>query len=452
MFNQILNSILENHPLLGLEEKDQNKGHLSGLKAPDWVNRGAIYEIFVRNFSAEGSFVGVRDKIPYLKDLGIRTIWLMPIYPIGQKDRKGTLGSPYSIVNYSAIDPAHGTPDDLKSLIKTAHQNGMRVILDMVANHMAVDNIWRDTNPDFFIKDDEGIFTRKISDWSDVIDLDYANREIREKMRSIICSWVRKFDIDGFRCDVAGLVPTDFWEDVYSDLSQIKDDIFMLAEWESAGLHTGLFHATYDWSTHFVLKDIYQGKQPATDAMTWVIEKEANYPRNALPLRFTENHDLNRTRDSFGEEHFYPFVVFNFLMYGIPLIYCGQEFGLKKAPNLFENDPIDWDKFDEQIFGFYKNLIMLRKKYPAFSARKLKNIGNDKPDQIVSILKGDNESKILAILNFSSKEMLVNVAVSDDYHNSSIFDDIYSGSTVRYAELEHLVLKPYSFYLLKLKN
>ena len=256
MFNQLLDNILEEHPLLGLEREDQNKGHLTGLRAPDWVNQGTIYEIFVRNFTAEGTLDATRDKIPYLKELGVNILWLMPIYPVGEKDRKGNVGSPYSIKNYSAIDPAYGNADDLKSLIQSAHHNGMRVIIDMVANHMAVDNVWRETHPGYFLKDDQGNFTRKISDWSDIIDLDYYNQDLRDTVRKIICSWVEKYDFDGFRCDVAGLVPTDFWEDVYNDLVGIKDDIFLLAEWESANLHTTAFHATYDWSTHFVLKKI----------------------------------------------------------------------------------------------------------------------------------------------------------------------------------------------------
>jgi glycosidase len=449
MFNQFLENILKDHPLFGVEREDQQKGHLIGLEAPAWVQDGPLYEIFVRNFSLKGTFKSLQDKIPYLLDLGIKTIWLMPIYPIGNEDRKGTLGSPYAIRDYSEIDPTLGTPDDLKTLIKTIHEAGMRVILDLVANHMAVDSIWRNDYPEYFLKNDRGDITRKISEWSDVIDLDYTNQELQARMRKVICTWVERFDLDGFRCDVAGLVPTDFWEMVYNSLIKIKDDIFLLAEWESTNMHPSAFHATYDWSTHFVLQDIYEGKRPAKDAVTWVNEKKANYPRNALPMRFTENHDFVRTRDKFGTDSFYPFVVFNYLIYGIPLIYCGQEFGLKKIPNLFDKDPIDWDQFDGRIFGFYKKLISLRKKYPAFSSRKLKNIGNDKPDQIVSILKSNNESKILAILNFSQEKLDVKIDIADSYHSDQKIVDLYSGKKIEISELSDFRIDPFGYYLLK---
>jgi glycosidase len=452
MFNQLLDNILQEHPLLGLEKEDQNKGHITGLKTPDWVSQGTIYETFVRNFTPEGTFAGIRDKIPYLKDLGITIIWLMPVHPIGKKDRKGSVGSPYSIRDYSSIDPVYGTADDFKSLIRTAHENGMRVILDMVANHMAMDNVWRIEHPELFLKDDAGSFTRRIDDWSDVIDLDYSNTDVQDRMHQMICSWVREFDLDGFRCDVAGLVPLEFWETLHDDLNKIKDDIFLLAEWESAGLHEKAFHASYDWSTHFVLSDIYQGRRSAAEAITWVTEKEANFPRNSLPMRFTENHDLERTRIKFGEDSFYPFVVFNFLMYGVPMIYCGQEFGLKESPPLFEKDPINWELFDQSIFDFYKKLINLKSGYPAFSSRELNPVGNDKPDHVVSFEKDVGDQKILAILNFSRKKVTCKLDLSDDYHSQKEFKDIYSGNTVSYADLERLVLKPYGFYLVNFKN
>jgi glycosidase len=448
MFKQLLDKILKDHPLLGLEKEDQNKGHLTGLKAPAWVNKGPIYEIFVRNFSTEGTFEGVRDKIPYLNELGIQTIWLMPIHSVGQIDRKGSLGSPYAIKDYRSIDPAYGTADDLKTLIKSAHQAGVRIILDLVLNHMASDNIWREDHPDFFLHDHYGDITRKISDWSDVVDLDYTNQILRRRIREIISYWISEFDIDGFRCDVAGLIPLDFWEDVYTDLIKIKKDIFLLAEWESANLHPKVFHASYDWSTHFVLQDIYDGKRPAEDAIMWILEKEANYPRNALPLRFTENHDLERTRTKFGENSFYPFVVLNFIIYGLPLIYCGQEFGLNNTPILFEKDPIDWDQRDNKIYNFYKKLIKLRQKYPAFSSRKLTSIRNDKPDKIVSFEKSDKGSKILAVLNFSNQHLKVKLEPADFYHNIEKFEDLYSAKRINKATLEELDIEPYGFLLL----
>ncbi len=449
MFNQFLKKILEDHPLFGIEKEDQNKGHITGLKEPAWVHEGPVYEIFVRNFSPQGTFKKVQDKLPYLKDLGVKTIWLMPIYPIGKIERKGSLGSPYAIRDYTAIDPTYGTRNDLKNLVEAVHRDGMRLILDLVANHMAVDSIWRQNNPEYFLHNENEAITRKISDWTDVIDLDYSNRDLRTQMGEVIRYWVNEFDIDGYRCDVARLVPMDFWEAVYTDLQKIKKDIFLLAEWESANLHQDAFHASYDWSTHFVLQDIYEGKRPAGDAITWVMEKEANYPGNALPLRFTENHDFERTRVKFGSDSFYPFVVFNFILYGLPLIYCGQEIGLKKTPLVFEKDPIDWNQSDEKIFGFYKNLIKIRQKYPALSSHELHPIGNDKPDQIVTLEKREKDSRILAVLNFSQHQLKVTIELSDSYHNIQQFEDLISGEKISRSELEEFKILPYGFFLFK---
>jgi glycosidase len=452
MFKKLLEDILKDHPLLGLEKDDQVKGHLSGPAAPAWIEKGPIYEIFVRNFSSKGTFAGVRDKIPYLKDLGIQTLWLMPIFPTGSEARKGTLGSPYSIKDYTSIDPANGSDEDLKNLIRHAHEQGLRVILDLVANHMAVDNKWRDQYPQYFQKDEEGKITRKIPEWSDVIDLDYNDTELREQMRQVIRYWIEYFDFDGFRCDVAGLVPLDFWEMVHKDLVSIKSDIFLLAEWESSHLHINAFHASYDWSTIFVLQDIFQGKRPASDAITWIMEKEKTYPRNALPMRFTENHDLERTREKFGKDSFYPFVLFNFISYGIPLIYCGQEFGLKRTPSLFDADPLDWDQFDDDIFGFYKTLILLRKEYPALASRNITNIWNDKPDQIVSILKKDNDHNIMVLLNFSQHDVKFKMDITDIGHNFETAVDLFSGETVNSSDLGKMRINPYGYYIYKSTN
>jgi glycosidase len=449
MFNQFLDKILEGHPLLGLEKEDQNKGHLTGLKAPAWVYLSPIYQIFVRNYSTQGTFNTVRDKIPYLQQLGIKTIWLMPIYPSGKEKRKGSEGSPYAIQDYTSIDSKYGTAKDLKSLIDVVHTAGMKLILDLVVNHMALDSIYRHDNPKYFLQDDKGVFTRKVSEWGDVIDLDYTNQGLRSRIRDIIRYWVEEFDIDGYRCDVAGLVPLDFWEDVYADLIKIKKDIFLLAEWESANLHPRAFHATYDWSTHFVLEDIYRGRRPAEDAITWVIEKEANYPRNALPLRFTENHDLERTREKFGENSFYPFVVFNFILYGLPLIYCGQEIGLIKVPSLFDKDPIDWNQSDKKILGFYKKLIILRQKNPALSSREMIPIGNDNSDRVVTIEKDYKTSKILIILNFSAQQLVINIDIADHYHNIEKFEDLYSGKRMSKTNLRKFEIEPYGFYIFK---
>lgn len=448
MYNKYLKKILTDHPLLGLDNQFLEPSLTGGLTPPDWVQEGPVYEIFVRNFTSEGTFSGVINKLPYLKDLGIKTIWLMPIYPIGKIDRKGSLGSPYAIRDHRQIDQNLGTKASFVELIKIIHRYDMRIIIDLVANHAAADHVWNETSPQYFM-DYQSKKTRKISDWTDVIDFDYTQQEFRQMMIETICYWLLTFDIDGFRCDVAGLVPLDFWEDVYSALSEIKKDVFLLAEWESAEFHNKSFNTTYDWSTYFVLKDIFEEKRNASDCLAWHTAKQEVYPRESLPLRFTENHDLKRTRNTFGKDSFYPFVVFNYTIYGIPLIYNGQEAGQEEETLLFDKDCLDWSRADDHILRFYKKLIGLRKDFPALSSRQLNPIQNNHSKSVVSFEKVKDEQKMLVLLNFSNQSLKLKIDLPLKYHNTRNFEDVFSGNSLRAEDLRALEIKPHGFYILK---
>jgi cyclomaltodextrinase len=441
----MLNEIITSHPLFGIEKEDTIRGHLSGLKPPLWVLEGPIYEIFVRAFSKEGTFEQVAAKIDYLKDLGIKTIWLMPIHPIGLKGRKGSLGSPYAIHDYYAIDKNYGSKKQFKNLVSKIHDFDMRIIMDFVANHTANDHVLTSQEPDLFLKDSRGEFFRKKEEWSDVIDLDYDNPNTRRTMRDILLYWTEEFDIDGYRCDVAGMVPIDFWQEVYQALKNIKEDIFLLAEWEASRFHLNAFHATYDWSLYVLLEDVCLGKRGANDILKWVKEKQTIYPQFALPLRFTENHDQQRTIVTFGKTSFYPFVALIFSLYGIPLIYAGQEFGADKTPSLYEKDSLPWNETDKDIFNFYKHMIALRKNHPALAAEKLNIIDNEKPDQVVSFQKVNKQERIVCIFNFSGKEQEIN-----NIFESKNYVDLMDPSTkINWGDRKNIDLKPYQILLLQ---
>ena len=449
MYLQMLKSILADHPLYGIEIIEKSLGDQNGLKPPAWIHEGPLYEIFVRNFSSSGTFNGVLDQLPYLKDLGIKTIWLMPIHPIGWDKRKGSLGSPYAIRNYYTIEGALGKKDDFKNLVEAVHRLDMRIILDLVVNHTAPDHLWAAMHPQFYPGPNPEKKSRLIAEWTDIVELDYDNKELRKNILDMIRYWVETFDIDGYRCDVAGLVPLDFWEEVSADLQKIKKDIFWLAEWESARYHLNAFHATYDWSTYFVLEDIFNGKRSATDGLTWVIEKEAQFPGNSLPLRFTENHDFPRTRKIFGADSFFPYAVYNFTLYGIPLIYCGQEIGFKEMTPLFEKKTIDWEGKDEKIFRFYQQLISLRKKYPALSSRVLEAIPNNRHDEIISYVKKEGKDEILVVLNLSKNGAEVTLDLPGKY-KSLHFSDLFNDHTsIDGQKLSPLKIEPYGYFLLK---
>ncbi len=450
MFNQFLEKILSDHPLIGVERDDYQKGHLSGLEAPAWVKKGPVYEIFPRNFSAGGTFRDIQNRLNDLKNLGVKTIWLMPFHPIGEKGRKGKMGSPYAIRDYLAIDQSYGTENDLKELITHIHDLDMKVIMDVVANHTALDHVWRSERPAVY-KDYLSIqHTRRIREWTDIVDLNYQIPDMNQLMYSVLHYWVNSFDFDGFRCDVAGLVPLEFWQEAFEKLSSIKKDLFFLAEWESARVHINTFHATYDWTTYFVLHDIYEGNRAASDALQWVMEKTDQYPQKSLTLRFTENHDFERTTKKFGEESFYPFVVFNFVLNGIPLLYNGQESGQDKAPSLFDKDPIDWSGDSHKIYQFYKKLIHIRNENRSLQSGDMYVIGNDQRSKVVSFIKKKETENIFVLINFCDEFC----EVKPDWPKNSMFKnayDLYNDCRLREEDLKVMRIDPYGFYIIKQK-
>src|SRR5689334_16542117 len=243
------------------QSRDVSK--LSARSTRAWVRDGVIYQIFPRNFSSEGNFKGVTAQLDRLKDLGVSILWLMPIHPIGQEKKKGSIGSPYAVRDYYSINPDYGTKDDLKRLVTEAHRRGLKVIIDIVANHTSWDSVLMKT-PEFYRRDAAGQILSPY-DWTDVAALNYENAKLRRYMTEMLTYWVREFDLDGFRCDVAGEVPTDFWEQARAELEKVKPDIFMLAEAHKAELEVKAFDLDYSWPLHSALTDVLQGRAPASD-------------------------------------------------------------------------------------------------------------------------------------------------------------------------------------------
>ena len=265
-----------------------------------WVRDGVIYEIFPRNFSARGDFEGVTAQLDRLKQLGINILWLMPIHPVGRERAKGTIGSPYAVKDFYAINPDYGTPADFKRLVVEAHRRGMKVIIDIVANHTSWDSVMMKT-PDFYTRDASGKVIPPVADWADVADLNYDNPALRAYMIDMLKFWLREYDLDGFRCDVAGMVPTDFWERARVELEKVKPDIFMLAEWHEPDLLVKAFDVDYAWPLHSAMTDVLMGNAPATALRTAWEEERAKWPQGALHLRFSDNHDERRAIARFGE-------------------------------------------------------------------------------------------------------------------------------------------------------
>ena len=267
---------------------------LSARTSPAWVRDAVVYEVFPRNFSAEGNFAGITARLGELEELGVTVLWLMPIHPTGQKNKKGTIGSPYSVRDYDAINPDYGTPDDLKRLVAEAHHRGIKVILDIVANHTAWDCVLMEKHPDFYTRDAQGRVIPPNPDWSDVADLNYDNPALRDYMIGMLKRWLTGFDLDGFRCDVAMEVPTTFWERVRDELQSVKPEIFLLAESAKPEHLVKAFDADYAWPFHGALNDVLMNGKPATALRDVWKQERATYPRGSLHLRFSDNHDEKR--------------------------------------------------------------------------------------------------------------------------------------------------------------
>lgn len=373
-------------------------------KTPEWAFNKTIYEVNLRQFSEEGNFVGFRKHLPRLKELGVGILWFMPIHPIGELNRKGSLGSYYSVKDYLDVNPEFGTIDDFKELVKEIHSLGMYVIIDWVANHTAWDHQWTKTHPEFYNKDDKGNFIPPVDDWSDVIDLNYENKALWSEMINALKFWVTECDIDGYRCDVAGMVPIEFWVEARKQLDKIKP-VFMLAEWDTPEMHSA-FDMTYDWNMHKTMNEVAKGKKSADEIINNMKKDQNNYPFYAFRMQFTDNHDENSWNGTVFErlgDAAECFAVLTFLIPDMPLIYSGQEAGLNKRLSFFEKDPIDWK--EHKFFALYKSLIELKKSnellHCGIKGGRIEFILNNNQKNVLSLARVKEDKILFAVFNLS---------------------------------------------------
>ena len=383
------------------------------VKHLDWTKNAVIYEVNVRQYTKEGTFNAFAKSLPRLKDMGVDILWIMPIHPIGEKDRKMPLGSYYAVQNYLEVGKDYGTIDDFKALVKQAHQLGMHVIIDWVANHTAWDNVWITEHPDWYTKDSTGKIIAPVKDWTDVADLNYDNMDMRMAMLEALKYWVKETDIDGYRCDVADNVPSDFWNYVRRELDKIKP-VFMLAECDKAELHRNGFDMSYCWTYMGGAYDIAAGKKTADYIDTLLLKETTAFKSDDYKMRFTTNHDENSwkgfDKEIYGD-NFKGFALLSFTLPGMPMIYGGQEAGLAKRLKFFEKDPISWD--DLSLADFYKSLIKLKKENKAlwngdFGGKiERSNTSNDKAVYAFTRVKDAN--KLLVVVNLSKETQKISL-------------------------------------------
>ena len=420
------------------------------LEHPGWSRSATIYQVNTRQFSEDGTFAAVQRELPRLKDLGVDILWLMPIHPIGVQNRKGTLGSPYSVRDYYGVNPEFGTLEDLKALVDAAHALDMYVILDWVANHTAWDNPLRDEHPEWYERDYKGDFRpTPWWDWSDIIDLDYAQPGVRQYMTEALKYWVREADIDGYRCDVAGFVPIDFWENARRELDEIKP-VFMLAEWESRDLHAKAFDATYAWSWYQAVYDVVNGRAGLDRLFVYYSWRESAYPTDAFRLVGVSNHDVNAWEhlpiDAFGDA-MQAAIVLSVVGDGIPMIYNGQEAGNEKQLAFFEKDPIDWR--EHPTGDLYKRLFALKKANTALWngqwGATMVRIWNSAPEEVLSFVRENDKNKVFAIINFSPVEQTVTFS---DGPFSGEYRDYFSDELHTLSNSTEIVLPPWGYRVL----
>jgi len=397
-------AIIAKNKIYGIEDQFFDLSREAGAPVPSWVEGQTLYEVFVRNFSSSGNFDGVRRQLQTIKDLGINILWFMPIYPIGQLKRKGSLGSPYAVRDFYAVNPEYGSKQDFKSLVEDIHALDMRVIIDMVPNHVAPDYTELTNKPELLRRNSRGEPDRLISDWTDIVDLDFTPQSTRTHTLDIMRYWISEFAIDGYRVDVAGMVPLEFWEWAIPQLRQLKPDLYLLAEWESPLLHQAGFNSTYDWTWHSLMLKVLKGRESAALLGEWLRLKAASYPQQARPLRFVENHDKPRAARVFADEALLPFLVLIFTADGIPLIYNGQEIGAKKDVSLFDKDTIDWTSPDENLYQKYKTLIVLRKDYVAMRSKRYCFPEHKQARDVLIYIK-EGEPGLLVLINFRNKAL-----------------------------------------------
>lgn len=374
--------------------------------APSWLRDGVVYEIFPRAFSEKGNFNGVTSRLDKLRDLGVTVIWLMPIHPIGLEQRKGFYGSPYAARDYYAINPDYGTKDDLKNLVSEAHKRGMKVILDMVLLHTAWDSVLM-AHPEFYRHDANGKIIPPVPEWTDVAGLNYQNPALRQYMITMLEYWIKEFDVDGFRCDTAAMVPTSFWEEARIALTKTKPDIMMLAEADKPELLTNAFDIDYAWPLLNTVRNVLGKSAPASEIQrTWENELK-RYPRSALRLTMSDNHDQARAVSCFGVSGALAASALMFSLNGVPLLYNGMEVGDSTEsgdPALFEKVPIFWQpKGRPPLPDIYRDLIKLRKQYPAFRTDNVQWIHNSDESEIITFLRADGTDEFLVAINFSNR-------------------------------------------------
>ena len=415
---------------------------------PEWVDNATIYEVNVRQYTPEGTFKAFENQLPRLKELGVEILWFMPIHPIGVVNRKGSLGSYYSVQDYKGINPEFGNIKDFKAVVNKAHDLGMKVIIDWVANHTSHDAVILKDHHEWYVRDSTGKVVSPF-DWSDVAKLDYSKADLREYIVDAMKYWIQDIGIDGFRCDVAAEVPTDFWNDTRFKLDGIKP-IFMLAEAEKPEMQGFAFDADYGWEFHHIMNQIAKGKKSAKDIESYLLKGATTYPKNTIKLNFITNHDENSWNGTEFErmgEAVKTMAALSFVMPGMPLIYSGQEVGFNRRLKFFDKDQINWND-SLGLSSFYKKLIELKKTSSVLASgakgADIFRIKSSCDSCVFAFTRNNDTEKLFAVFNLTNAEQKVSFE-GEDYIDS--YTDFLTNEGKVFAKGEFITLKPWEFHI-----
>ncbi len=415
----------------------------------NWLEKAVIYEVNIRQYTPEGTFEAFETHLPRLKNLGVDILWFMPIHPISEKKRNGTLGSYYAVQDYKKVNPEFGTMNDFKRLVDKAHEMGFKVILDLVANHTGWDHKWIEEKPHWYQCDSNGeIIHPQEFHWPDVAQLNFEDNDMRSEMINVMKYWVAEVNVDGYRADYANGVPVDFWETARKELDKIKP-VFMLAEDDKMyELLEKAFNCNYGWQLTHILKDIANGKKSAQDIKNYLADVEEIYPEGTYPMHFITNHDMNSgntTFELYGESE-KTMAVLTFTLPGIPLIYSGEEAGLNKRLEFFVKDTIDWSDLSMQ--SFYTKLIHMKKENQALwngnsgGTVIFLESGNE---QILAFEREKGANKLLVIMNLSAADASTTLTTSS---SDGSYQCYFSESKFDWGQNQMIELKPWEFLIL----
>jgi glycosidase len=413
---------------------------------PGWSYDTNIYEVNVRQYTRKGTFQAFKKHLPRLKNIGVEVLWFMPITPISIKDRKGTLGSYYAVQNYTTVNSEFGSLQNFIDLVKYAHHLGFKIIIDWVANHTGNDNVWIKEHPDFFCYDDSQQIVHP-NRWEDVSKLNYDNQQMQSAMIDAMKFWIDTCDINGFRCDMAHLVPLEFWRKARTELQRSKTDLFWLAECEEVNYHE-VFDATYTWKWMHATEEFCKKQNDLNSLFAVLQEYDHSFPKDAFRVYFTSNHDENSWNgteyEKYGEAA-KAFAVFSCTWKGIAMIYSGQELPNNKRLQFFDKDKIEW-KQQCELHDFYRTLLHMRKTNAALRAADTNvvtyKIETNNDDKIFAFVRKNGGDEVLVILNLSAE--IIILEIFNDILNGR-FINVFDKDVIDLSEKQNIELQPWNY-------